>query len=90
MCISGFRQGYRLRDDANFVNCPHPAPVRIHAETAWRMMSARDPWTNILRSTIAAAAAGIGGADAISLIITIYSLMGVDLETWIPIPLVDG
>jgi methylmalonyl-CoA mutase len=45
-----------------------PAPVRIHAETAWRMMSARDPWTNILRATIAAAAAGIGGADAISIL----------------------
>lgn len=45
-----------------------PVPVRIHAETAWRMMSARDPWTNILRSTIAAAAAGIGGADAISVL----------------------
>ena len=45
-----------------------PAPVRIHAETAWRMMSARDPWTNILRCTIAAAAAAIGGADAITVL----------------------
>ena len=45
-----------------------PAPVRIHAETAWRMMSARDPWTNILRCTIAAAAAGLGGADAITVL----------------------
>lgn len=45
-----------------------PAPVRIHAETAWRMMSARDPWTNVLRGVIAAFAAGIGGADAISVL----------------------
>jgi methylmalonyl-CoA mutase len=45
-----------------------PAPVRIHAESAWRMMSARDPWTNILRCTIAAFAAGIGGADAVTVL----------------------
>ena len=31
-----------------------------------------------------------GGADAISLINTINSLMGVDLDTWNPIPHVDG
>ncbi|MEO1206118.1 MAG: methylmalonyl-CoA mutase family protein [Pseudomonadota bacterium] len=40
-----------------------PSPVRINAETAWRMMSARDPWVNMLRTTMATFAAGIGGAD---------------------------
>ena len=45
-----------------------PAPARVHAETAWRMMSARNPWTNILRATIAATAAGLGGADAITVL----------------------
>ncbi|MEO1398419.1 MAG: methylmalonyl-CoA mutase family protein, partial [Pseudomonadota bacterium] len=40
-----------------------PKPVRINAETAWRMMSARDPWVNMLRTTMATFAAGIGGAD---------------------------
>ena len=42
-----------------------PKPLRIHAETAWRMMTQRDPFTNILRTGMAAAAAGMGGADAV-------------------------
>ena len=36
----------------------------IAAETAWRMMTKRDPHVNMLRTTIAVAAAGLGGADA--------------------------
>ncbi|MFL6797683.1 MAG: methylmalonyl-CoA mutase family protein [Xanthobacteraceae bacterium] len=43
-----------------------PAPALIAADTAWRMMTKRDPYVNILRSTIAVAAAGLGGADAIT------------------------
>jgi methylmalonyl-CoA mutase len=43
-----------------------PKPVFVSAETAWRMMSKRDPYVNMLRTTIAVTAAGIGGADAIS------------------------
>src|SRR5690606_4861944 len=31
----------------------------------WRMLARRDPWTNMLRSTIACAGAALGGADAI-------------------------
>ena len=42
-----------------------PKPLRLHAETAWRMMTKRDPFTNILRTGMAAAAAGMGGADAV-------------------------
>jgi len=45
-----------------------PLPVAIHAETSYRMMTARDPETNILRTTIAAFAAAIGGADSISVL----------------------
>jgi methylmalonyl-CoA mutase len=41
------------------------ATPRIHAETAWRMMTRNDPWTNILRNAVAVAAAGLGGADSI-------------------------
>ncbi|WP_230532996.1 methylmalonyl-CoA mutase subunit beta [Microvirga roseola] len=41
-----------------------PKPIRLHAETAWRMTTRRDPWVNMLRATIAAFSAGIGGADA--------------------------
>jgi methylmalonyl-CoA mutase len=42
-----------------------PKPVFVSAETAWRMMSTRDPYVNMLRTTIAVTAAGVGGADAI-------------------------
>ncbi|WP_159590300.1 methylmalonyl-CoA mutase family protein [Chelativorans xinjiangense] len=45
-----------------------PMPVAIHAETSYRMMTARDPETNILRTTIAAFAAATGGADSISVV----------------------
>lgn len=40
-------------------------PIRIHGETAWRMLTRRDPHVNILRATIACFAAGIGGADSV-------------------------
>jgi len=43
-----------------------PQPAFVSAETAWRMMSTRDPYVNMLRTTIAVTAAGLGGADAIS------------------------
>ncbi|KRE17362.1 methylmalonyl-CoA mutase [Bosea sp. Root483D1] len=42
-----------------------PEPVFIHAETAWRSLTRRDPWVNLLRGTIAAFSAGVGGADSI-------------------------
>ncbi len=45
-----------------------PRPATVTAETAWRMMTRRDPYTNMLRATIAVAAAGIGGADAIAVL----------------------
>jgi methylmalonyl-CoA mutase len=43
-----------------------PKPIRLHAETAWRMTTRRDPWVNVLRTTVAVFSAGIGGADAIT------------------------
>lgn len=43
-----------------------PAPAFIAAETAWRMMTRRDPYVNMLRVTIAAFAAGLGGANAVT------------------------
>lgn len=42
-----------------------PSPLHVTAETAWRMMTRRDPYVNMLRATIAVASAGFGGADAI-------------------------
>jgi methylmalonyl-CoA mutase len=45
-----------------------PESAFVSAETAWRTMTRNDPATNILRATIATAAAGIGGADAITVL----------------------
>jgi methylmalonyl-CoA mutase len=45
-----------------------PAPIFVHAETAWRMMTRRDPWTNLLRATLASFGAAIGGADAVTVL----------------------
>lgn len=45
-----------------------PKPFAIHAETSWRMMTRRDPWVNMLRTTIATFAAGVGGADSLSVL----------------------
>jgi methylmalonyl-CoA mutase len=45
-----------------------PKPALVTAETAWRMMTKRDPYTNMLRATIAVAAAGLGGADSIAVL----------------------
>ena len=41
-------------------------PAYVAAETAWRMMTRRDADVNMLRITIAVAAAGLGGADSIT------------------------
>ena len=42
-----------------------PKTTTVAAETAWRMMTKRDPYVNMLRTTIAVSAAGLGGADNI-------------------------
>lgn len=41
------------------------ASVRFVCPTSYRMLAKRDPWTNILRSTIACTGAALGGADSI-------------------------
>jgi methylmalonyl-CoA mutase len=43
-----------------------PKAAYVAAETAWRMMTRRDPNVNMLRITMAVAAAGLGGADSIT------------------------
>jgi methylmalonyl-CoA mutase len=45
-----------------------PEPAFVGAETAWRMMTRNDPYENILRAAIAVFAAGIGGADAVTVL----------------------
>jgi methylmalonyl-CoA mutase len=45
-----------------------PQPGFVAAATAWRMLTRRDPYVNILRNTIAVAAAGLAGADTITVL----------------------
>jgi methylmalonyl-CoA mutase len=45
-----------------------PKPVFIAAETAWRMLTQRDPYVNMLRATMATFAAGLAGANAITVL----------------------
>ena len=45
-----------------------PSRACVTAETAWRMMTKCDPHGNIVRGTIAALAAAVGGADAVTVL----------------------
>ena len=45
-----------------------PREMRQHAVTSRPMMSKYDPWVNMLRTTVAAFAAGVGGADAVTVL----------------------
>jgi methylmalonyl-CoA mutase len=42
--------------------------ARVSASSAWRMLSVRDPWINVMRGAMAAFSAGLGGADSISIL----------------------
>ena len=42
--------------------------LRLHAVTSWAMLSRRDPWVNLLRSTVAAFAAGVAGAQSVTVL----------------------
>src|SRR6202166_359390 len=45
-----------------------PKPLFVAAETAWRMLTQRDPYVNMLRATMATFAAGLGGADSVTVL----------------------
>ena len=45
-----------------------PQPLFIAGETAWRMLTQRDPNVNMLRATGAVFSAGLGGANSISVL----------------------
>jgi methylmalonyl-CoA mutase len=51
---------------AQVCDVPHLGAQRQHAVTSDAMMTARDPWVNLLRTTVACFAAGVGGADAVT------------------------
>ena len=47
--------------------CGAEAPARIEVRSSQRMLTAADPWTNLLRLTLAGFAGAVGGADALVL-----------------------
>lgn len=66
LTVAKFRAARLLWDRIQQACGLSPKPARIHAETAWRSLTRRDPWVNLLRGTVAAFSAGVGGADSLS------------------------
>ncbi|MGW3207578.1 methylmalonyl-CoA mutase family protein [Streptomyces sp. NPDC001135] len=48
--------------------CAVPGAQVQHAVTSPVMMARRDPWVNMLRTTVATLAAGVGGADSVTVL----------------------
>ncbi|BBY36600.1 putative methylmalonyl-CoA mutase small subunit [Mycobacterium mantenii] len=66
MTIAKFRAARNLwARVAEVVGEPDGGAAVIHAETSLPMMTQRDPWVNMLRCTLAAFGAGVGGADSL-------------------------
>ncbi|MFJ9428484.1 methylmalonyl-CoA mutase family protein [Streptomyces sp. NPDC101490] len=53
---------------AEACGAPEAGAQRQHAVTSSVMMTRRDPWVNMLRTTVAALAAGVGGADSVTVL----------------------
>jgi methylmalonyl-CoA mutase len=66
--IAKFRAMRRLWARIEAASSLDPRPIRLHAETSWRIMTRRDPWTNVMRATAGTVAAGLGGADHITVL----------------------
>ena len=66
MTIAKLRAARRLwARVAEVVGEPDAGAATVHAVTSLPMMAQRDPWVNMLRTTLAAFAAGVGGADTV-------------------------
>ncbi|WP_455354847.1 methylmalonyl-CoA mutase family protein [Streptomyces sp. SYSU K217416] len=69
LTIAKFRAARRLwARVAHACGAPQAGAQRQHAVTSSVMMSRRDPWVNMLRTTVAALGAGVGGADAVTVL----------------------
>ncbi|MBM7770117.1 methylmalonyl-CoA mutase [Actinokineospora baliensis] len=68
LTIAKFRAARRLWSRVVEVIGAKPVGQRQHAVTSPAMLTARDPWVNMLRSTLAAFGAGVGGADAVTVL----------------------
>jgi methylmalonyl-CoA mutase len=66
MTIAKFRAARQLwARVAEVVEAPGAGAATMHAVTSLPMMTQRDPWVNMLRTTVAAFGAGIAGADTV-------------------------
>lgn len=66
MTVAKMRAARRLwARVAQVVGEPTSGAAILHAETSLPMMTQRDPWVNMLRTTLAAFGAGVGGADTV-------------------------
>lgn len=69
MTIAKFRAARQLWGRiAEALGHPDRGAARIHAVTSLPMMTQRDPWVNMLRTTVAAFGAGLGGADTVEVL----------------------
>jgi methylmalonyl-CoA mutase len=69
LTIAKLRAARRLWARVAEICGAHRAGAQVqHAVTSPVMMSRRDPWVNMLRTTVAALAAGVGGADAVTVL----------------------
>lgn len=69
LTIAKFRAARRLWSRvAEASGAPGAGAQRQHAVTSPVMMTRRDPWVNMLRTTVATLAAGVGGADAVTVL----------------------
>ncbi|RYB93176.1 methylmalonyl-CoA mutase [Nocardioides oleivorans] len=66
--IAKLRAARRLWARVLEVSGAQEVPQRQHVVTSRAIMGKVDPWVNMLRGTIAAFAAGVGGADAVTVI----------------------
>lgn len=67
--IAKFRAARRLwARVAEVLGAPHAGDAPQHAVTSAAMLSQRDPWVNMLRTTLAAFGAGVGGADRVTVL----------------------
>lgn len=66
--IAALRAARRLWDRVGEVSgaAPEVRSQRQHAVTSSVMTTRRDPWVNMLRTTVACFAAGVGGADSVT------------------------
>jgi methylmalonyl-CoA mutase len=68
LTIAKFRAARRLWARVTEVAGASAVPQRQHAVTSPVMMTRRDPWVNMLRTTLACFGAGVGGADAVTVL----------------------